>query len=132
LHEFNRSAWPISAHFWFGIFSGRWSKPDSVPIVKVKVCRERLKWKEFGALFVKSDDFSLKKHYWHASCNSSSHTGVSQMKKIVLAVFMVLFSYPLFAGGSGSSSKPLTGSYPIVLAHGILGFDDTQGLAGCL
>ena len=96
------------------------------------MCRERLKWKEFGAQFVKNDDFGLKKPYWHTSCISSSHTGVSQMKKIVLAVFMVLFSYPLFAGGSGSSSKPLTGSYPIVLAHGILGFDDTQGLAGGL
>ncbi len=32
--------------------------------------------------------------------------------------------------GSGSSSKPLQGSYPIVLSHGILGFDDTKGLLG--
>jgi triacylglycerol lipase len=34
--------------------------------------------------------------------------------------------------GSGSTSKPLAGSYPIVLSHGILGFDDTQGLFGGL
>lgn len=38
---------------------------------------------------------------------------------------------PLFAG-SGSTSKPLAGSYPIVLSHGILGFDDSLGLAGGL
>ena len=36
----------------------------------------------------------------------------------------------LNASGSGESSQPLAGSYPIVLSHGILGFDDTAGLAG--
>ena len=44
-----------------------------------------------------------------------------------------LTSLPVFAGGGGSSSnKPLAGSYPIVLVHGILGFDDTNGLFGGL
>ena len=52
------------------------------------------------------------------------------MKRIIVAIALIAFSSPLFAGGS--SSKPLDGAYPIVLAHGILGFDDTSGLAGGL
>jgi len=48
-------------------------------------------------------------------------------KTIILSQF--LLAGALFAG-SGSSTKPLQGSYPIVLSHGVLGFDDRQGLLG--
>lgn len=54
------------------------------------------------------------------------------MKKLLTGTFgtiLIFFlSTPIFAGGGGSSSKPLDGTHPIVLSHGILGFDDTQGL----
>lgn len=43
--------------------------------------------------------------------------------------FILILSVSCLYAGSGSSTKPLQGSYPIVLSHGILGFDDTQGLA---
>ncbi len=33
----------------------------------------------------------------------------------------------MFAGGGGSSSKPLDGSYPIVLSHGLFGWGDSDG-----
>lgn len=48
------------------------------------------------------------------------------MKSLVLSLLAVSFTW----AGSGSSSKPLQGSYPIVLSHGILGFDDRVGLLG--
>lgn len=48
------------------------------------------------------------------------------------AILALAVSSPVLASGGGSSSKPLAGSYPIVLAHGILGFDDSSGLAGGL
>jgi triacylglycerol lipase len=48
------------------------------------------------------------------------------MKSLILSLICVSFAY----AGSGSSTKPLQGSYPIVLSHGILGFDDTRGLLG--
>ena len=58
------------------------------------------------------------------------------MKKIITGVlFATVFLYaamPLLAGGGGSSSKPLDGVHPIVLSHGILGFDDTQGMVNGL
>lgn len=47
------------------------------------------------------------------------------MKKLIL--MSIFLSGTLFASG-GSSTPPLQGSYPIVLSHGILGFDDTNGL----
>jgi triacylglycerol lipase len=54
--------------------------------------------------------------------------------KIVKIVFtaLLLFSATtaIFAGGGGST--PLAGSYPIVLSHGILGFDDSSGPMGNL
>jgi hypothetical protein len=50
------------------------------------------------------------------------------MKFIVLSLLAVSFAW----AGSGSSTKPLQGSYPIVLSHGVLGFDDTKGLVGGL
>ncbi|MBI3394304.1 MAG: alpha/beta fold hydrolase [Spirochaetia bacterium] len=53
-------------------------------------------------------------------------------KTLLTLVLLTLVSGPILAGGSGSSTQPLAGSYPIVLAHGILGFDDTSGLAGGL
>ena len=50
------------------------------------------------------------------------------MKKISL-VFLILFvANSVFASSSSEPEKPLEGSYPIVLIHGILGFDDTSGL----
>jgi triacylglycerol lipase len=48
------------------------------------------------------------------------------MRFLVLSLLTASYVW----AGSGSSTKPLQGSYPIVLSHGILGFDDTQGLAG--
>lgn len=50
------------------------------------------------------------------------------MKFIFLSLLAVSFAW----AGSGSSTKPLQGSYPIVLSHGVLGFDDTKGLVGGL
>ena len=50
------------------------------------------------------------------------------MKKFVniaAASLMLLSASALMAGGGGSSA-PLAGSHPIVLSHGILGFDDSQ------
>ena len=46
--------------------------------------------------------------------------------KTVLIVMLLACTSTLFASSGGS--KPLAGSYPIVLSHGILGFDDTTGL----
>ncbi|MDF3820600.1 lipase [Leptospira sp. 96542] len=48
-------------------------------------------------------------------------------KKIILGVFVTLFSIPT----SGLFAGPLDGQC-IALVHGILGFDDTNGLAGGL
>ncbi len=50
----------------------------------------------------------------------------------MLKLILFIFSISIFASGGGSSTKPLSGTYPIVLGHGILGFDDTQGLAAGL
>ena len=47
--------------------------------------------------------------------------------RIIVAAAMMLFSASaVMASGQGASSGPLTGSYPVVLSHGILGFDDSQ------
>ncbi len=51
------------------------------------------------------------------------------MKSLYIGV-LLLFSASFLHAGSGSTTKPLAGSYPIVLSHGILGFDDTVGLFG--
>lgn len=48
--------------------------------------------------------------------------------RLVTATYLSLAL--LFAGAA--QAGPLTGSYPVVLSHGILGFDDTQGLANGL
>lgn len=45
---------------------------------------------------------------------------------VKLAVLALVISVPVFASGGGSSSKPLDGSHPIILIHGILGFDDSN------
>lgn len=50
----------------------------------------------------------------------------------MLKLILFIFSISIFASGGGSSGKPLSGTYPIVLGHGILGFDDTKGLAAGL
>ncbi|MCB1160256.1 MAG: lipase [Leptospiraceae bacterium] len=49
------------------------------------------------------------------------------MKTLLTIVLAALLTTAVSASGGGST-KPLAGSYPIVLSHGILGFDDTQGL----
>ena len=54
-----------------------------------------------------------------------------KLKTGILIIGLIL-NGSIMAGGGGSSSKPLDGSYPIVLSHGILGFDDTNGLANGL
>jgi triacylglycerol lipase len=50
------------------------------------------------------------------------------MKNLIFLIILSV-STSVFAGSSGSSAKPLDGSYPVVLAHGILGFDDSSGFA---
>lgn len=42
--------------------------------------------------------------------------------------FTLVFSTGVLASGGGEAKKPLSGTYPIVLGHGILGFDDTEGM----
>lgn len=53
-------------------------------------------------------------------------------KLLILFLGLMLSSSALFAGGSGSSSKPLAGSYPIVLNHGFIGWgeSDSTGVIG--
>lgn len=50
------------------------------------------------------------------------------MKKLITILLSFLVTGAVYAGGSGSSSGPLANSNPIVLGHGILGFDDSDGL----
>ncbi|TGL60734.1 esterase/lipase family protein [Leptospira sarikeiensis] len=52
------------------------------------------------------------------------------MRKLGLAVLILFIcSGSLFASGGGSSSKPLAGSYPIVLSHGLFGWGkDSSGI----
>ncbi|WP_411821824.1 esterase/lipase family protein [Leptospira sp. 'Mane'] len=47
-------------------------------------------------------------------------------KAILALVTAALLTAPAFAS-SGSSSKPLTGTYPIVLSHGLFGWGDNSG-----
>ncbi|MCE9500055.1 MAG: lipase [Leptospira sp.] len=54
------------------------------------------------------------------------------LKHILAIAITLILAQAVSATGGGTSSTPLSGSYPIVLSHGILGFDDTQGLAGGL
>lgn len=49
------------------------------------------------------------------------------MKKLLILTISLTLTGHAFAS-KDSSSKPLEGSYPIVLSHGILGFDDSEGL----
>lgn len=51
------------------------------------------------------------------------------MKKSLVFLAALCLATPVFAGGGGSSSKPLQGSYPIVLSHGLFGWgDESTGL----
>ncbi len=53
--------------------------------------------------------------------------------KIAISLCVFLGSTgALLAGGGGSGSGPLANSHPIVLGHGILGFDDSDGPAAGL
>ncbi|TGL62086.1 lipase family alpha/beta hydrolase [Leptospira sarikeiensis] len=56
------------------------------------------------------------------------------MRKLILITLVALFSSgSLLASGGGSSSKPLTGTYPIVLSHGLFGWgNDSTGLISIL
>lgn len=49
------------------------------------------------------------------------------MKRIIALTIFLACAGSAFASGGGSSSKPLTGSYPIVLSHGLFGWGDTDG-----
>ncbi|MCP5500425.1 MAG: lipase [Leptospiraceae bacterium] len=52
------------------------------------------------------------------------------MKTLITSLIFGLFlSLPLLASGSGSSSKPLQNSYPIVLSHGLFGWGDSDSKA---
>ncbi|MDF3819332.1 lipase [Leptospira sp. 96542] len=49
------------------------------------------------------------------------------IRKGILAFFATAFlTLPVFAS-SGSSSKPLTGTYPIILSHGLFGWGENSG-----
>ncbi|PJZ69863.1 lipase [Leptospira perolatii] len=52
------------------------------------------------------------------------------MRKIGLFLLvLIFFGGSLFASGGGSSSKPLAGTYPIVLSHGLFGWGtDSSGV----
>ncbi|TGK06838.1 lipase [Leptospira semungkisensis] len=52
------------------------------------------------------------------------------MRKLGLAVLLLFIcGGSLFASGGGSSSKPLAGSYPIILSHGLFGWGtDSSGI----
>jgi len=52
----------------------------------------------------------------------------TQVKIISLFLSIFLSATAAFASGGSTSPGPLSGSYPIVLGHGILGFDDTEGM----
>ncbi len=46
-----------------------------------------------------------------------------------ISIFFLGSTSALFAGGGGSSPKPLEGSYPIVLSHGLFGWgEDSNGI----
>ena len=49
------------------------------------------------------------------------------MKKFLLILASLLVSTSIFASSGGSSSKPLEGSYPIILSHGLFGWGDGSG-----
>ena len=44
----------------------------------------------------------------------------------ILLLFAFAASAPLWASGGGSSSKPLAGSYPVILSHGGFGWGDSE------
>ncbi|TGK13966.1 lipase [Leptospira fletcheri] len=46
----------------------------------------------------------------------------------IVSLLVFLVSGSLMASGGGSSAKPLSGSYPIVLAHGIFGWGSNSGI----
>ena len=48
------------------------------------------------------------------------------MNKLAIALAAFFLSTAVFAGGGGSSSKPLEGSHPIVLSHGLFGWGDSD------
>ena len=54
------------------------------------------------------------------------------LKQLLVFGLFTFYMTGIFASGGGSSTLPLSGTYPIVLGHGVLGFDDTKGLAGGL
>jgi triacylglycerol lipase len=57
---------------------------------------------------------------------------LNKILKLTVAYLVAMFvALPVFASGGGST-KPLEGSHPIVLVHGILGFDDSNPPASIL
>ncbi|MBL8021774.1 MAG: lipase [Leptospirales bacterium] len=48
------------------------------------------------------------------------------MKKAMFGLAAFFVCSTVFAGGGGSSSKPLQGMYPIVLSHGLFGWGDSD------
>ncbi len=56
------------------------------------------------------------------------------IKKAILVAASMLLTTSIFAGGGGSSSKPLDGSYPIILSHGLFGWgtDGGTGVIGII
>lgn len=50
------------------------------------------------------------------------------LKTIILGCICIFFSTGVFASGGGSTGKPLSGSYPIVLAHGLFGFGSSNSI----
>lgn len=46
---------------------------------------------------------------------------------LISLLFFVCATTSIFAGGGGSSSKPLEGTHPIVLSHGLFGWGEDSG-----
>ncbi|MCB1309931.1 MAG: lipase [Leptospiraceae bacterium] len=52
---------------------------------------------------------------------------MKKIKALITLLLAVGLTTSVYAGGGGSSSKPLDGSYPIVLSHGLLGWGEDSG-----
>lgn len=51
------------------------------------------------------------------------------MRKLLAILLFTAIASPAYAGGDGSSDKPLDGVYPIILSHGLFGWgEDSSGI----
>ena len=55
-----------------------------------------------------------------------------QILSLIVTGFLVVFTTNLAASSSGTSSKPLAGTYPIVLSHGFIGWGEDGATTGAI